>query len=49
MLTFGEKENAIDAYIFESLLAYSQKALFRHRRKNDGKVISIVLVSAVLA
>lgn len=31
-----------------SFLAYSQKALCRHRRKNDGKVISIVLVRAVI-
>lgn len=34
-------------FSFLSLLAYSQKALCRHWCKNDGKVISIVLVHAV--
>ena len=34
-------------FSFLSLLAYSQKALCRHRCKNDGKVITIVLVHAV--
>ena len=34
-------------FSFLSLLAYSQKASCQHWCKNDGKVISIVLVHAV--
>ena len=34
-------------FSFLSLLAYSQKALCQHQCKNDGKVITIVLVHAV--
>ena len=40
-------ENRAVEYSFLSLLAYSQKALCWYRRKNDCKVISIVLVRAV--
>ena len=40
--TLGKKEQTL---AFLSLLAYIQKALCRHRRKNDRKVISIVLVA----
>ena len=41
--THGKKKEQKLAFL--SLLAYIQKALCRHRRKNDRKVISIVLVA----
>ena len=46
---FGALPCAVEkSIVLLSFLAYSQKALCRHRRKNDGKVISIVLVRAVI-
>ena len=42
--THGKKKEE-ETLAFLSLLAYIQKALCRHRRKNDRKVISIVLVA----